>query len=291
VGKGPKVTRGHFVRAVYAGRNDIALRVPELHPLRQKTVALFGTGSLGAPAVLELARCGLGTLRFLDHDVIDGGPTVRWPFGIREVGRKKVEVLRKFILQEYPYTVPLAIDHELGAPAAPRRRSDQDVITEMVVGADLVFDATANLNVQLMLASLSRQCGIPYLMVEGRYGGWGGVVFRQSPDPQTACVYCLLHALQPEGGIADAPAGPLVGVQPHGCGDPTFTGTGFDMSTIALDAVRRAVGMLCGGTCPDPPGNVAVISLRNEDGSPSAPRWDTHDLKRHPKCHCGPAGA
>jgi molybdopterin/thiamine biosynthesis adenylyltransferase len=283
-----------FARPVYVGRDDLAVRVPELAALRTKTIALFGLGSLGAPAALEFARSGAGKLRVLDGDHVDAGPTVRWPFGLRDVGRNKVDVVHDFIREHYPYTEVQAVAQALGEPAALGRKADQHVLEEMLSGVDLVVDATANLNVQRMLSELALERKIPYVMVEARHGGWGGVVFRQLPEPGAACWYCLQHALQPSGGLENAPAAPVDGVQPRGCGDVTFTGTGFDMTTIALDAVRRAIGTLCSdseGGYPDPPGNVAIISLRAEDGSPSAPTWSTSMLAPHPACHCSAAAA
>lgn len=289
----PQIRIG-FARPVYAGKDDLAVRVPELAALRTKKIALFGVGSLGAPAALEFARSGVGELRVLDGDHVEAGPTVRWPFGLRDVGRNKVDVVDDFVREHYPYTKVRAVTHELGQPAALGRKADQHVLEEMLSGVDAVVDATANLNVQRMLSELALERKIPYVMVEARYGGWGGVVFRQSPEPGAACWYCLQHALQPGGGLDNAPAAPTEGVQPRGCGDVTFTGTGFDMTTIALDAVRRAIGSLCSGTdggYPDAPGNVAIISLRAEDGSPCAPAWSTSTLSPHPACHCSAAAA
>ena len=292
-GRKPSKSRSYFARPVYSGRADLAARIPELEPFRQASIAVFGLGSLGAPAVLELARAGVAELRILDGDFVDAGPTVRWPFGVKDVGRAKAAVLHDFIREHYPYTRVIAFDYELGEPARLGRKADQHVLDEILNGVDLIFDATANLNVQRMLAELGRDRKIPYLMVEARHGGWGGIVFRQKPEVGTACLYCLQHALQPDSEyqISDAPAATPDGVQPRGCGDVTFTGTGFDMTTIALDAVRRAIGALCGGKYPDPPGNVAVISLRKEDGSPSAPTWQTHDMPRHPECDCSDSAA
>ena len=296
--RGPKGTapgnRLGFARPVYAGVADLSLRVPELSILRGKKIAVFGLGSLGAPASLEFARAGIGEVRLLDGDHVDAGPTVRWPFGLRDVGCPKALVLRDFIREQYPYTNVHAVEHTLGEPAAVGRKADQNVLQDMLTGADLVFDATANLNVQRMLAEMSLERKIPYVLVEGRHGGWGGVVFRQLPEPGAPCFYCLLHSLQPGGGLDDAPAADAGGVQPLGCGDVTFTGTGFDMSTIALDGVRRAVGTLCDGSpggYPNPPGNVAIISLRNQDGTPCAPTWSTPALAPHPECDCSHAAA
>jgi len=277
-----------FVRTIYAGPKDLSLRVPELEPMLEKTIALFGLGTLGAPAALEFGRCAVKELRILDHDFVDGGPIVRWPFGLKEAGKKKVDVVKAFLAEHYPYTTVREHDHRLGDPPLSGRKSDVRVLDEMLNGADLVFDATANLDVQRFLSRVARERGIPYLSVVGRHGAWGGLIFRDRPGHQRGCWHCLQHALQPEGSIGDAPSADPTGVQPRGCGDVTFTGASFDMATIALDAVRRAVATLCEGEggYPDSDWDVAVITLRNKDGTACTPEWALHTLPPRPDCEC-----
>lgn len=257
--KGPQVG---LVRPLYAGPTDLALRVPELSPMRNKTIALFGVGTLGAQAAVEFARAGVRELRILDGDFVDAGPVVRWPFGLRDAGRPKVEVIHEFLSEQYPYTRVVPEEFKLGDLPAPNRKSDQRVLDEMMKGADLVFDATADVGVQKFLADLCRERELPYLSVVGRHGAWGGVIFRHVPGRVQGCW----------------------------CGDVTFTGTSFDMGTIALDAVRRAVGTLCAPDdgYPDGDWDVAVISLRQEDGSACSPRWEEHPLPPREGCTCHP---
>lgn len=288
--RGKRGTRkGRYVaRPLYAGPEDLALRVPDLAPLRKKTVAVIGLGTLGAPAAIEFARAGVKELRVLDGDFVDTGPVVRWPFGMAAVGLQKTEVIASYVRDNYPYTSVSTHRVRLGDPGDGTRKSDLRVLSEMIEGADLIFDATADLGVQRMLAERAREDGVPYVSVVARHGAWGGVVFRQIPGRVQGCWYCLQNALQDGGVIPDAPSADPGGVQPRGCGDVTFTGTGFDMGMIALAGVRRAIGTLCGGGggYPDQDGDVAVITLRNEDGSPSDPSWRTHKLPPDPKCDC-----
>ena len=70
-----KVTefRYGFVKAGRASRRDLTLRMPELTPLADKVVAVFGLGCIGGPSALEFARAGVGELRVLDHDAVDPG--------------------------------------------------------------------------------------------------------------------------------------------------------------------------------------------------------------------------
>lgn len=73
-------------------------------------------------------------------------------------------------------------------------------------------------------------------------------------------------------------------VVPVGCNAPTFTGGGFDLQEISLEIVRAAVGLLSEGSY-DPGGwTVAVLTLKNEDGSGMLPRWEGHSCPPHPRC-------
>lgn len=280
--------RGHsfYARAVYAGRADTLLRIPALAPLSKHTVAIFGLGSLGAPAAIELARAGLGELRVLDADHVEAGPTVRWPLGMGVVGDTKVDALTAFIREHYPYTAVRGWHHHLGVPQTSSP-SDAQVLAEMLEDSSLILDATAEADVQRLMSRTAIERGIPYVAVVGKPGAWGGTVFRQLPG--RACWHCLLKA-QDTGTIPHPPGDPAPGPQARGCGEVTFTGAGFDMATLALDAVRTVVGTLCDAEGGYPAGdwNVAIISFRAEDGAAIPPKWEVFKLDRNPACEvCG----
>ena len=278
-------SRAFYARPVYAGRGDLSLRIPSLHPLRDKTMAAFGLGSLGAPAALEFARGGVGELRILDGDFVDAGPTVRWPLGLPTVGANKALTLHQLLREHYPYTHVRSYPYYLGHPPG-NRPSDEATLNEMLEGASLVFDATAELDTQRLLSRIARERGIPYVSVNGKPGGWGGMVFRHLPGVTGGCHECLLWSLQEGGPIPNPPSDDATGVQPRGCGDVTFTGTSFDMTTLALEGVRKAVGTLAApeGGYPDGDWDVAVVSLRSPDGSMRPPHWEVFKLDPDPRC-------
>ena len=295
-------TRAHsyYARAVYAGRDDLALRVPALAPLRRHTVAVFGLGSLGAPAAIELARAGVGKLHLLDGDHIDAGPTVRWPLGLASVGGWKAATLEEFIKHHYPFTQVRSWNHQLGMPRLDQP-FDGEVIDGMLDGASLLLDATAEMDTQRLLSRTAMERRIPYVAVVGKPGGWGGMIFRHVPGSTAGCWQCLHHALQedengesmqagPKTGpgqqIPNPAADPAPGPQGRGCGDVTFTGAGFDMATLALDAVRKVAGTLCGPASgyPDGDWDVAIVSFRGNDGAAVEPTWRVFTLQRNPAC-------
>lgn len=280
----------YFSRPGRAGKADMLVRTPELEPLREKAISVFGLGCIGAPSALELARAGVGGLRILDHDFIDPATVARWPFGLSVAGLPKASVVASFIAQNYPSTKVDAVIHRLGAVRmSPEAHSDSDVLRQMTEGTSLIYDATAELGVQHVLTDYAKEKGIPYVGVVGMDGGWGGKVFRIVPNRTAGCWYCYRCACD-DGSIVDPPSAPDGQVQPLGCGDPTFTGAGFDMAQIALTGVRAAVSTLCASHehgYPDAEWDVLTIAFRNRAGEPVVPLFRGYKLTRHFKCpHC-----
>lgn len=281
-------TINYFARAGRTNREDMRLRAPELAPLGTRTVACFGLGCIGAPSVLELARAGIGTLRILDHDVVDPGTTLRWPFGFGAAGRKKVEVIRDFIQRDYPYTQVVTSDRRIGGTRliALPDGSDSELLQKMMGGVSLVYDATAEFGIQHLLSEWAAQATIPYLAVDATFGGWGGRVCRIAPGRTEGCWFCYQQALC-DGSIPSPPAKANGTIQPPGCGEPTFTGTGFDLSDVALAGVRMAVSTLCANepnAYPRADWDVLIISFRDISGNLIPPKFDAYKLSRQPNC-------
>jgi hypothetical protein len=284
---GRRKGRKYLARAARIGREDLTTRTPELKVLADKMVAVIGLGGLGAPSALEFARVGFGEIRILDGDFVDPGTAVRWPFGLPVAGLPKTQVIKEFISQHYPHVRVRERQHRLGA-VRTEPPFDFDVLDEVLDGVALIYDATAEVGIQHLLADVARERQIQYLCVSSTAGAWGGLLIRVRPDQTKGCWGCSQWALM-EGEIPSPPADPFRGVQPAGCADPTFTGAGFDLSQVALAGVRLAVGTVTGGVAgayPDVDWDVAVISLRGRDGTVIAPRWETFALTRHPSCGC-----
>jgi len=279
-----------MTKAFYASPKDLAARIPELRPLHEKIISVFGLGCLGAMSVLEFARAGIKCIRLVDYDTIDPATTVRWPIGFTSAGHKKVVVLRDFIQRNYPYTKCEVFDFKIGSVREidTDRPSDQEFIEKIVENADLIYDGTSELGVQHLLTEYAWNNHITYIGLSGTLGGWGGKVFRVSPWSGTGCWYCYRIACD-DGTIPEPPSAPEEQgtVQPTGCADPTFTGAGFDMFQIALTGVRMAVSTLCEDSTnayPSIKWDVVHIRLRSEDGLLIPPSFDTYEIKPHPEC-------
>ncbi len=278
----------YFARAGRAGVNDLLARSPELCVLREKSLAVFGLGCLGAPSTLEFARAGVGELRIVDRDLVDPGTIGRWPFGLSAAGLPKALVLADFISRNYPSTRLVPVVHCIGGVREPgsEEPSDLEVMGKVTEGASAIYDATAEVGVQHYLSQHARALGIPYIGVVGTYGGWGGKIVSIVPGRTEGCWMCYRYAFE-SGAIPEPPSDPKGEVQPQGCGDVTFTGAGFDMAQIALAGVRTAVSILCGGengSYPTAEWDVMTVCFRDGDGKQIAPVFRDFKLAKHPDC-------
>ncbi|MBE3046908.1 ThiF family adenylyltransferase [Candidatus Bathyarchaeota archaeon] len=285
-----KDLNGYLVRGHYASRDELRERIPELHPLKDKSIAVFGLGCLGAPSALEFAKAGIRRIHLVDHDTVDPATAVRWPVGFRAAGHGKADLLHGIIRRDYPYTESKPFPFRMGRTRSPETdsRSDMEIIEDIFKGVDLVYDATAELGVQHFLSDRARALRITYIGVAGTLGGWGGKVFRIRPHPESGCWLCYQWHCQ-AGGIPEPPSAPdqQGRVQPAGCADPTFTGAGFDMLYIALAGVRMAVSTLCEGATnayPKSAWDVLHIRLRGDNGTLVVPTYATYEITRHPEC-------
>ena len=283
-------TTVHLIRAGYAGRNDMAERVPELAGLRRRHVAVFGVGALGGTVVEHLARAGVGQITVIDRDHLEPGNLVRHAGNMAMVGWSKAAVGGQIAVNAGPETDAVVMQASIGAPRTDRRpdeRNEVDAWDDVIGGVDLVMDCTAEKGLQQALAWIARRRGKPYLAASATNGGWGGRVVRLTSTPGTACWYCLEYALSDESIPVLSAAPDAAGVQPVGCADPTFTGSGFDLAEVALHTVRVAVATLQAnepGGYPDSGHDVHVLTLRTSDGVPVPPTWAGLPLSVHPSC-------
>lgn len=278
----------YFAKSGIGSRSAIQQRTPELRPLADKIVAVFGLGCIGAPTVLELARGGIGELRILDHDTVDPATGSRWPLGLSAAGLFKVVALEEFLRANYPSTKVTKFGHRLGGVRSPgsAERRDSSVVQEMFEGASLILDTAAELGIHSVLSERAQREKVPYLGVVGTQGGWGGKVFRVLPGVTEGCWLCYRYACD-DGSIPEPPSDAGGTVQPLGCADPTFTGAGFDMAQVALYGVRTAVSTLCSGAKGGYPlmsWDATHLRFRDEAGQLIAPLYETHFIRRHPRC-------
>jgi molybdopterin/thiamine biosynthesis adenylyltransferase len=275
----PRVDPGRtkLVQSQRAGRSDLTARTPETVFLQKKKVSVVGLGCIGAPVAVELSKAGCGTLVLVDSDLTEPGQTIRWPVGLQLAGQNKAAGLATFIRENWPYTTvePLTTKVGISIPL------DEHIVSE----ADLVLDCSAEEGVQRYLAKVCREQSKTLILASTTPGARGGIVVRFRSDPEQFCFQCW-ELYQQEGMVPNPPEDAGGRIQPVGCADPTFTGTGFDATEVSLMATRTATGELGRNEVaayPDCWWNVAVLSLRNGDQI-IPPRWEVLFLRPHRLC-------
>lgn len=289
-----------IVRALRWTDDDLAVRVPELAPLRSATVAVVGLGSLGFPFMQEMAKSRVGALRLIDQDFVDPATSVRFPLGLASAGVSKVLAAVHWIKAHNPEVEidvlsPLRIG---GVTNEPPIVTERDVLDKVLKGADLVVGATAEHDVNFQLDDLAIAYGVPRLYLWSQ-SGFGGIVALLESG-RTGCFHCLRLFLseQAEAGsplidvAPDVDGQPAGTIQGRGCADKTFTATHADLLPIAVQAARVAFGRLCAGSGghPDFEGDVFAVQVRKPDGQPIPPLWTAFDLAPRADCElCNPS--
>lgn len=289
VTEGGPLARAAFVRGMRYSEHDLAQRVPELAPLRETTLSIIGLGSIGSEITWQLAKSQCATLRIADQDYVEAATAVRWSNGLTVAGGLKPYVLKRAIEADHPYVNVDAFCFTVGAtPLEPQETSEQELLEKWLSDSQVVIEATAEQNVRRVVAFLAHPRKVPQIYVWS-IDGYGGVIAAIVPGA-TGCLLCLERALSPAGGsILPPPAAKERGqllVQPRGCSDRTFTGGLFDLTPLAVEATRLAVGIACEskpGAYPAPQKPVVTAQFREASGAIGVPEWKGYDLPLNPE--------
>lgn len=257
---------------------DVQLRIPDSVGFLEKTISVVGLGTLGALSAIEIAKNGAKKLILMDFDKVDTTSSVRWALGYKYVGQQKTVALKNFLNENFPKVEVEILIHRIGS-LNDAFRNENDKIG-WFLNTDFVFDSSAEEGVNHFLSQLCRKKDIPYIMIEGRRGGWGGVIARVLPVQNKGWWMCLQYALY-DGTITPPPEDSRGGIQAKGCGDISFTGSSFDMYNISLAGVKLLAQTLNG---VEPGYDVGILSMVDENENPILAKWEPYDLQIHPKC-------
>ena len=275
-GNAPK---GAVVPTLRAGRSDMGVRVPAVATFRGCKVLVIGTGALGAPIAIGLARNGVQRLTLVDFDTVEPGNSVRWPLGAPAWGKSKVFSLKEHIENQFPGCTVDARSHALGIGG---ETSDDQLLAEALKDAALVIDASASYSVSRLIWDRSQRVRVPMLQLGATPEVRGGSVVHYPVGGP--CIVCLEYA-RSAGTVDEEPqgAGSDARVQPVGCAERTFVGADYDLQELSLQAVRQAVSVVAGVL------NTSVVDtlqLTGPDDCSSPPRWQRQDLPVHSGCSC-----
>ncbi|OQY50541.1 MAG: hypothetical protein B6240_01395 [Desulfobacteraceae bacterium 4572_87] len=176
----------HFdcsVRAVYeaslnAGicpyrylRNRETISVPEQYHLVKSRVVVVGSGGLGGPALLLLARMGIGYLVVVDPDRFDETNLNRQALSSGpDLGQPKCEVAAR-VLENVNPGVDLLV-HPV--------RIDDTNAEDILAGSDVIVDALDNVPDRFRVQAAARSLKIP--LVHGAVAGFEGQLMTIFPE-------------------------------------------------------------------------------------------------------------
>ena len=121
------------------------------------TVALVGMGGLGCPVSQSLIASGIGKLKIIDGDKVELSNLHRQPlYGVEDIGRLKVQVAKKKLMQLNESAIVEPIEEFL----------DENNGLNFVKDATIIIDATDNIQTRQLIDQLSKKLEIPMV-----YGG------------------------------------------------------------------------------------------------------------------------
>ncbi|MDP9890519.1 ThiF family adenylyltransferase [Pseudarthrobacter enclensis] len=274
-----------LVRAYRAGHSDLTFRAPETHGLETKKVAVLGCGAIGSMVVEHLARAGVGEFYLLDEDTLEPGNLARHAGALDTICTDKSSAMAHRIHQINPYARSTAKKLHIGLASLIEGQTETEFLATVFNSVDVVVDATVEVGVQQYSSLLAQDLGTMWVALEGSPGIAGGSVVKIDPAAE-GCFGCFQWH-QNTGSIPEPPVVHGGLIQPAGCASPTFTGTGFDLSVIALQAARVIVGALMRSTVggyPEDGYDAHILSLREPGGRPIPPTWQGFQVSRHTKC-------
>ncbi|MFH0768395.1 MAG: HesA/MoeB/ThiF family protein [Chloroflexota bacterium] len=164
--------------------------------LKRANVVIAGSGGLGAPAAIYLAAAGVGTLRLIDHDIVESSnlnrQVLHWD---KDIGRNKVESAAEKLRQ---------LNKNVKIEAMVETINEAN-ISRLVAGFDVVIDAMDNLPTRFLLNKIAVENHIA--LIHGAVYGFEGRAMTIIPD-KTACLRCVYRGLIPPEKF------PVIGVTP-----------------------------------------------------------------------------
>lgn len=154
--------------------------------IRDASVFIAGAGGLGSLSATYLAAAGIGRITVADFDTVDvsnlNRQILHWS---DDVARMKIDSVREKLAK---------INPDVEIDAIPEK-IDEDNVSELVGGSDLIVDAMDNFRARYLLNKVAIARNIP--LFHGAVHGFVGQVTTVIPG-DTACLRCIFPNDPPE---------------------------------------------------------------------------------------------
>ena len=176
---------------------DHFAKVRTLYPeevTKRKVITCVGTG--GARSFLEnLARCGFRNFILMDADTVSQSNIATQGVFVSEVGKKKVEALRRRILDINPEAKVLCADRFLDDEMTDEEfKSYLDRFPGRKGTDYLILGCTDNFQAQKRSAALAQKYGTTYLAAMLYKNGAAAELIFTYPGVTASCPRCLLRS-------------------------------------------------------------------------------------------------
>ncbi len=196
------------------------LRAPHAERLADRTIGIIGTGAVGWPVAVSLARAGIRRFRLWDADSVHADNLPRTGAHLRDVGYPKVETLAHEIRAVAPEAnIEDLVDRvgiEVGAWALAERH------------CDLYIDASASSRSPVETNKVSIVTGTPAIYAWVNEDASAARIFRVRPG-KSACYRCVQRARPPA-----LPGAPLDSSHPWSGGYPNVELVAAAVTRLAL---------------------------------------------------------
>ncbi|PEQ95378.1 thiamine biosynthesis protein MoeB [Bacillus sp. AFS006103] len=161
--------------------------------ISSKHVLIIGAGALGSGSAEVLTRAGVGKLTIIDRDYVEASNLQRQQLYTEE------DVAQKLPKAAAAEKRLLAINSDVEVVSIIGDATPQ-LLEELVVGVDVMIDATDNFETRMAMNDVSQKYNVPWIY--GACVGSFGMTFSMIPG-KTPCLNCLLRSLPLQGMTCD----------------------------------------------------------------------------------------
>ena len=222
-------------------------------------VCIVGLGSVGSKVAVSLARSGVRRFLLVDDDYLSPGNIVRHELSWAYVGTHKAWAVRDALSL---VAAGVEVDTRTTRLAGQESAVTAAAALKDLSNCDLLIDATANPEVFLLLAALSKRNGAPLCWGEIFAGGYGGMIARARPgrDPNPLAIRNAYHAYL--ATLPDAPFKNAAGYD--GNEEQPLVAYDSDVGFVATALTRLAIDTALSRDPSDFPHSVYLLGMRRE---------------------------
>ncbi|WP_312473181.1 thiazole biosynthesis adenylyltransferase ThiF [Neobacillus sp.] len=161
--------------------------------ISRKHVLIIGAGALGSGSAEVLTRAGVGKLTIVDRDYVEASNLQRQQLYTEEDVAEKLPKAAAAEKRLKAINSDVKIISIIG-DATP------ELLEDLVVGVDVMLDATDNFETRMAMNDVSQKYKIPWIY--GACVGSYGMSFSMIPG-KTPCLNCLLRTIPLQGMTCD----------------------------------------------------------------------------------------